>query len=181
MTCDKGNDFEINKLFQELKLLNCEKNNNIFTLLYKHNPMKKTLFLTDHWFIDIPQLDIEMHYGYNDRISFKKSGSIKNYHVYSEIYLCNDCMLNFLQSSYNERMPAFQPFINCESLSSKVISNIGMSFQIFFLTFILMFIILSMFSILYLFLVPVTVLIYFFYVQRNYNTTYYQSCNHLKP
>lgn len=177
---NQKDDVEIKELFTTLKKINSEKkSNNIFTLLYKHNPMKKTMFLTDHWYIDVPQLDIEMHYGYDDRISFKNSNSIKSFHVYSEIYLCNDCMLTFLETSYNERMPWLQPFINCESLSSQMISNIGISFQVFFLTFFIMFIILSIFNLFYIFMIPVTVLMYFFYVKRNYSATYYQCCNHL--
>lgn len=180
------NEYDIYQIKEQFKILKDEnikkKNNNVFILYYKHNPMKKTFFLTDHWFIDIPQLNIELHYGYNDSIQFKKSGSLHNFHVYSEIYFCNDCMLTFLETAYNDHnnnIPMFQPLINCESLSSMAVGNIGFSFQVFFLILIIMFIFLSFFQFAFIFFLPVTFLIYFFYVKRNYNNTYYQCCQHL--
>jgi len=151
----------------------------IFTVLMKHKPLKLSLGLIDHWFVDIPQLNMEIHMGNYSKGTHLTSGTTKNAHTFMDIKLCSDCTDRLVKNTIELTDIFYYPIINCETLIASNFCIIRASTQTIFYTAIVVTLIASIFKPSLIILALVILLIFVIYSKFLYCRTYSKACLHL--
>lgn len=153
---------------------------NEYLVLLKHRPVKNAFGLFDHWFYDIPGMDLEVHMGAYAQGTHLKSGVTKNSHVYSEVKMCRECVDKLLKNTVDLTNVFYYPIINCETLASINFCSIGVSAQALFIVSMVITFFISFINVLFVYFTLILLVLYFIYSKFTYSRTYYQSCSHIK-
>lgn len=154
----------------------------IFRLLIKHRPMKNTLGIFDHWFLESESPKLEIHMGNYAGGTHRCIGNTKNSHTYSVIYLCEDCNNKILKNTSELERVFYFPFINCETLASVNFGILGFSVQVLFaITFLLCLLIGAFYKTLYLYFSIFILIVYLVYSKYTYSHKHLsQVCKHIE-
>lgn len=79
--------------------------------------LQNSAFLISHFFIRIPELNMEIHPGIYQKGTFLDINSTKYYQVIAEVYKCPKCIDELLLLSKRSTYAWYYPFINCETLT----------------------------------------------------------------
>lgn len=151
-----------------------------YDVLLKHRPLKNTLGIIDHWFVEVVDFNLEIHMGNYSKGTHLPSNSTNHAHTFLKIKMCKDCVDHLLRHTVELDSVFYYPIINCETLASKNCCVIGISVQTVFITSIIIFACLSIFKF-YLFYVALVLLIVFIiYSKYIYCITFHRICKHLK-
>lgn len=150
-----------------------------FLVYLKHRPTRATLGIIDHWFFDIPGLNMEIHPGDYGRGTHLTSGTTKEAHTYKEIEMCRCCVDRLVKTSVYLNKIFYYPFINCETLVSHDHCTTRISTQLIALTILVVASLLLVFNIFLLFFIILTVIVYLLFSKYTYSVTIKSKCDHV--
>jgi hypothetical protein len=154
-------------------------NKEAFVVYLKHRPTAPTLGIVDHWFFDIPALNLEIHPGDYGHGTHLESGHTKGAHTYKEIILCEACLNRLVKTSVHLNRVFYYPFINCETLVSHDYCTSIVSTQLIAITII---VVASLLITINLFLgvfVVLTIIFYLLLSKYTYSFTSKSNCKHV--
>lgn len=154
-------------------------NKDAFVVYLKHRPTQATLGIVDHWFFDIPALNLEIHPGDYGHGTHLKSGQTKEAHTYKELVVCEDCLNRLVKTSVHLNQVFYYPFINCETLVSHDYCTSIVSTQLIAITIIVvasLLIVLNLFLVVFIIL---TVIFYLLFSKYTYSVTLKAHCKHV--
>lgn len=148
-------------------------------VLVKHRRIKASFGLYEHWFYDVPSIQVEIHPGLYRKGTHLQHGTTKNSLTYMKIDLCNECFTKFAKLTCNMADMFYYPVINCETLASFSIGGFPLSIQMI-ATFA--FLVTGVFIIIdkkFLYLMILLLIVYLFYLNYLSTVTYTKKCKHL--
>lgn len=145
----------------------------------KHRPTRPTLGIIDHWFFDIPSLNLEIHPGDYGRGTHLTSGYTKGAHTYKEITVCEDCLNKLVKTSLHLNKVFYYPFINCETLVSHDYCTSIVSTQLIAITIIVVASLLIVFNLFLVVCIILTIIIYLLFSKYTYSVTIKAHCKHV--
>jgi hypothetical protein len=152
---------------------------NEITIYLKHRRIKQSLGIFEHWFIDIPSKDIEIHPGLYNLGTHLKHGTTKNALNYLEYTICENCFKCLVKSTFNLADVFYYPIINCESLTSYYCDTFPISAQLLFALAIVTALFLVFLNKLFIFVAILLFIGYLLYQNYISSRTYKKECNHL--
>jgi hypothetical protein len=154
-------------------------NKDAYVVYLKHRPTRPTLGIIDHWFFDIPALNLEIHPGDYGHGTHLKSGDTKGAHTYKELTMCDVCLNRLVQRSVYLNQVFYYPFINCETLVSHDYCTSIVSTQLIAITIILVASLLLIFNLFLAAFIIITIIFYFLFSKYTYSTTIKAHCKHV--
>lgn len=151
-----------------------------YIVYLKHRPVKNAFGLVDHWYYDVPKMDLEVHMGAYLQGTHLKSGTTKESHTYSEIKMCRECVDKLLKDTVELTQVFYYPIINCETLASIKFCEFGVSVQALFITAITISFFISLVNIKFVIFMLIFIILYLIYSKYTYSKTYNQECVHLE-
>lgn len=92
--------------------------------------LRDSWYFIHHYFIRIPELNIEIHPGLYVKGVILELNATKQFMIKSKSYICKNC-LNFLLSYIHlTKHTWFYPLINCETLTNGICHFFPFSFQL---------------------------------------------------
>ena len=154
-------------------------NKETFIVYLKHRPTRATLGIVDHWFFDIPALNLEIHPGDYGHGTHLKSGQTKGAHVYKELTICEICLNRLVKTSVYLNQVFYYPFINCETLVSHDYCTSIVSTQLIAITIIVVASLLLVFNLFLVAFIILTVIFYLLFSKYTYSVTFKARCKHV--
>lgn len=145
----------------------------------KHRPTSATLGIVDHWFFDIPALNLEIHPGDYGHGTHLKSGQTKGAHTYKELTVCEACLNSLVKTSVYLNQVFYYPFINCETLVSHDYCTSIVSTQLIAITIIVVASLLLVLNIFLVAFIIVTIILYLLFSKYTYSVTLKARCKHV--
>lgn len=136
--------------------------------------------LIHHYFVRIPELNIEIHPGSYTKGIILPLNDTKKYSIKSKVYQCKNCVNLMLSYMHLTGHTWYYPMINCETLTNGICNMSPLSFQ--FMTAITSFSILLCPTInfkLRTFLVFIIALIHYIYQNNSWLNISERYCEHL--
>lgn len=146
----------------------------------KHRPIKRIFGLVDHWYVNIPSQNLEVHMGGYDPGTHLTSGTTKGGHVYSTVEMCSECLECLLKSTFDLKPVLYYPFINCETLIATNFFNVAVSSQVVLLTAAISCVLIGLFKPTFIYIALLLFVIYFAYSKYTYSHTWFQKCAHVQ-
>lgn len=150
-----------------------------FDVYLKHRPIKGTLGLIDHWYFDIPALDMEIHPGEYGKGTHLPSNSTKGAHTYQEVTMCKKCVDKLSRTSVFLNQIFYYPFINCETLVSHGYCTTMVSTQLLALIAIAVSALLIVVNLALAVFILFVIIVYFMFSKYTYSVTIKSKCNHV--
>lgn len=150
-----------------------------FVIYLKHRAIKHSFGLFDHWFIDVPDKNLEIHPGNYEFGTHLTSGTTKNAHIYCTKTVCMKCLDHILKDTVDLKYLFYYPFINCETLASHHFTNMAISTQLILLSVVVISFTLGLFNVIFFYIMVLFIIIYLLYSKYLYSTSKNYTCLHL--
>jgi len=151
---------------------------DFYAVYLKHRAVKRVLGLVDHWFIDIPSRNLELHMGFYEMGTHLSSGATQCAHNYVTKYMCDECIDNIIGTSFRVPGIFYYPFINCETLAVRQFNYLALSTQTVLLSAVLGTFILAIISRKFVYLFLLVIIVYLIYSKYLYSVSKTKYCKH---
>ena len=152
--------------------------NKSIEILVCRKPIRKSLGLINHFFLIIPEKQIELHPGEYYFGSYHTAGFTKSYTVYEKFYVCKDCYEKLIEKSKKLSNIWYYPYVNCETLSRGLVGDFAISHQFVLFTLIGLSTILCFISLYFIILIVLLILL-LIYINNFYYPLNTSLCVHL--
>lgn len=92
--------------------------------------LRDSLYLVHHYFMRVPELNIEIHPGLYVKGVILDLNTTKKYTIKSKSYICKSCVNFLLSYIHLTKHTWFYPVINCETLTNGICHFFPVSFQL---------------------------------------------------
>lgn len=99
-----------------------------YTVELSCRPVKHGIIFL-HYFLRIPQLNLEVHPGRYNFGTHHTLGKTTHYGVLRTYYKCGNCLVKLLQDAQHIQTFPLWPLVNCETLSRLLCEDMAISFQ----------------------------------------------------